>query len=91
MDLKSIDFRRNLITHDYLRVLPDYSYIEKTDKDIERTELVDGALSVLRLAKMAIMYTVNSISMSEAKKPSARTVPWEYRHHHGEFSDTLLL
>jgi hypothetical protein len=68
VDLKTIDSRRNRITHDYLNVK---LYAEKDDNResvIELDELSRQTKDVMRLAKYAVLYAVSSINIAEMQK-----------------------
>ena len=85
IDLKTIDYRRNMITHDYLNVK---LYVSKNDNDsvIELDELSRQTKDVLLLAKKATLYAVSAINISEIEKddPSQRTVPMIYGKKQGD-------
>ena len=88
VDFKTIDSRRNRITHDYLNVKLHASS-EELNKDsniVEIDELYAQTLSVLILAKYAVLYIVSAISISENKKQNGnnRTVEIEYQSKPGQ-------
>jgi tetratricopeptide (TPR) repeat protein len=89
VDLKTIDHRRNLITHDYLNVLPEEVNRPLEPNEIHARDLFQQTLTVLRLAKNAILYAVISIQIAESKKGASRTIPREYSHDHGVLSEDL--
>jgi len=91
VDLKSIDVRRNLITHDYLTVLPSQSRDAADPSTVSANELFEQVYAVLQLAKNATLYAVSAITLSEAKKAPSRSVPIIYGRHPGTTFDMLRL
>lgn len=89
VDLKTIDHRRNLISHDYLKVLPDDVNKSLENNEIHVRDIFQETLSVLRLAKNAILYAVISIQVAESQKGASKVVPREYNHDHGIWSKDL--
>jgi tetratricopeptide (TPR) repeat protein len=65
LDLKTIDTCRNLLTHDYLAVVINKDDTQYIENSITKEELYRQTLSVLYLAKYAILYTVSAIYLSE--------------------------
>jgi len=54
---------------------------------VSKAELFDQALSVLLLAKRAILYTVNAIYIAEARKSgTSRTRPMIYGQQEGDIN-----
>lgn len=89
VDFKTIDSRRNRITHDYLNVK---LYVGKDDNKnivIGLDELRRQTKDVLRLAKYAVLYVVSSINIAEMrkKKSDERVMPIIYD---GKPGDTFL-
>ncbi|MDH5552777.1 MAG: LA2681 family HEPN domain-containing protein [Nitrosomonas sp.] len=85
---KTIDFRRNKITHDYLNVK-----LHESSKEIEGElgfiqidELYAQTKRVLILAKYAILYAVSAVAISENKKREDldKTVSIEYQRKPGK-------
>lgn len=73
VDFKTIDIRRNQMTHDYLAV-PQQS-IEATalrENELSLSELRRQTLSALQLAKLATLYAVSAVSVAEGQKDSAK-------------------
>ena len=86
VDLKTIDMRRNRITHDYLNVK---SYMDEEDNKetvIGPDELGQQTNDVLRLAKYAVLYAVSSINIAERReKPfGQQTMPMFYGNKSGD-------
>jgi hypothetical protein len=67
VDLKTIDTRRNRITHDYLAVLRGIDAVTG-DYEITASEIYRQTLSVLRLAKYATLYAVSSLHIAERQR-----------------------
>lgn len=86
VDFKTIDRRRNLITHDYLAVLRDQNIgADRNDNEIDREQLRQQTLSVLTLAKYAILYVVNAVHTAEWQKgDSGKVVRFVYDVSPGE-------
>jgi len=83
VNLQSIDYRRNLISHDFLFVIRDKSQEDPKSNEISIDLLYSQTLEVLQLAKYAILYAVSSVGISEKSKPDAVTVDRRYSHDHG--------
>ena len=84
VDFKSIDTRRNLLTHDYLVVTNDSSEIKLTENSITKEELYRQTLSVLHLAKYAILYVVCAVHISEdIKQTKGKTFSIKYKQAWG--------
>ncbi len=70
VDLKTIDARRNRITHDYLDVrlnlLPDH--LREDAGNIALDDLTAETGRVLLLAKYAVLYAVSAVQISEMQK-----------------------
>jgi uncharacterized protein Veg len=78
VDLKTIDARRNMMTHDYLLVKSYPSdFIEKNW--ISSNELYRQTISVLRLAKYAILYMVSAVNIAETVKAESGGIPIKYK------------
>ena len=75
VDLKTIDYRRNRITHDYLAVFQKQDR-QKLNSDCEITadELYRQTMAVLKLAKYSILYIVSAINISEKRKKGINEV-----------------
>jgi len=71
VDFKTIDTRRNRITHDYLAVLRGIDAVA-ADSEITASELYRQTLAVLRLAKYATLYAVSALHIAERKKGSPK-------------------
>lgn len=67
VDLKTIDRRRNKITHDYLAVKL-YALEDENDSVISLDELQTQTNKVLHLAKYATLYVVSAVSIAENTK-----------------------
>ena len=65
LDLKKITIRRNLLTHDYLAVVTNNEDSHYIENSITKEELFRQTLSILHLAKYAILYTVSAVYISE--------------------------
>ncbi|MGA7194131.1 MAG: LA2681 family HEPN domain-containing protein [Anaerolineales bacterium] len=78
VDLKTIDSRRNMMTHDYLLV-KRYSKNFIGKNYISSSELYLQTISVLRLAKDAILYMVSAINIAESQKPTKTNRPIKYK------------
>ena len=86
VDLKTIDTRRNRITHDYLNVK---LYVAKNDSKetvIGLDELERQTKEVLLLAKYAVLYAVSSVNIAERRKKasSERVMPMIYNGKPGD-------
>jgi hypothetical protein len=85
VDLKSIDKRRNLLTHDYLSVIVNTSKAGDLENVITKEELHRQTLSVLRLSKYAVLYMVSAIYISEeANHDDTKTISIKYNHTWGD-------
>ena len=86
VDLKTIDLRRNRITHDYLNVKLHVSKNDVQETCISLDELGRQTRDVLSLAKYAVLYAVSSINVAEEqKRPSnERSMPIIYDGKPGE-------
>lgn len=71
VDLKTIDSRRNRITHDYLNVKLYPAKDDNKDNVIGLDELRHQTKDVLRLAKYAVLYVVSSINIAEMQKKAS--------------------
>ncbi len=71
VDLKTIDSRRNRITHDYLNVKLHLAKGDNEDNVIGLGELRRQTKDVLRLAKYAVLYAVSSINIAEMRKKTS--------------------
>lgn len=89
VDLKTIDSRRNRITHDYLNVKLYTAKEDNKENVIGLDELKQQTKDVLRLAKYAVLYAVSSINIAEMQReiPGKSTVPIIYN---GKPGDTFL-
>jgi hypothetical protein len=86
VDLKTIDARRNRITHDYLNVK---LYVVKDDNKesvIGLDELEQQTKDVLLLAKYAVLYVVSAVNIAETRKEKSeeRVMPMIYNGKQGE-------
>lgn len=68
VDLKTIDSRRNRITHDYLNIKLYAAPEDGRENVVSLNELRRQTKDVLRLAKQAVIYAVSSINIAEMKK-----------------------
>jgi hypothetical protein len=85
VDLKSIDTRRNLLTHDFLSVVENISEANDFENGITKGELHRQTLSVLRLAKYAVLYIVSAVYISEeARQNGAKTLSIKYNISWGD-------
>lgn len=86
VELRTIDSRRNRITHDYLNVKLYTSKGNNEDGVIGFDELTRQTKDVLRLAKYAVLYIVSSINISELQKqpPDKRVAPITYGSKSGD-------
>lgn len=89
VDFKTIDMRRNRITHDYLNVKLYKAKDDNKDTVIGLDELEQQTKDVLRLAKYAVLYAVSSINIAEKQKKTSeeRVMPMIYN---GKPGDTFL-
>ncbi|MFH1908393.1 MAG: LA2681 family HEPN domain-containing protein [Chloroflexota bacterium] len=89
VDFKTIDARRNRITHDYLNVKLYVAKDDNTESVIGLNELRRQTKDVLRLAKYAVLYAVSSINIAEMRKKTSdeRVMPIIYD---GKPGDTFL-
>lgn len=80
VNLKTIDSRRNRITHDYLNVKLYPAKDDNKDNVIGLDELRYQTKDVLRLAKYAVLYAVSSINIAEMRKKTSdeRVMPIIY-------------
>jgi hypothetical protein len=85
VDLKTINHRRNMITHDFLNV-KEYKSEEEQDNIISIYELYRQTKEVLLLAKRATLYAVSAINISEMEKydPSQQTASMIYGKKQGD-------
>lgn len=66
VDFKTIDRRRNLLTHDYLKIEERNEDSEEGgERSISESAFRDATLRVLSLARLATLYAVNAISIEE--------------------------
>lgn len=69
VDLKTIDIRRNLITHDYLAIIFNcMSDHTPNANEVSADEFYRKTLAVLKLAKYAVLYAVSSVRISENRR-----------------------
>ncbi len=89
VDLKTIDIRRNRITHDYLNVKLYLSKDDSNETVIGLDELERQTKDVLLLAKYAVLYVVSAVNIAEGRKEksSKRVFPMFYSSKPG---DTIL-
>jgi tetratricopeptide (TPR) repeat protein len=91
VDLKTIDARRNLMTHDYLAVLrkPKASLDARTN-EVTASELYRQTLAVLELAKYAILYAISAVHIAEEQKGApSKTTSIHYQHSIGNTSEAI--
>jgi hypothetical protein len=89
VDFKTIDVRRNLMTHDYLAIIRKSSQSANAN-EVPVDELYRQAMAVLHLAKYAILYAVSAVYVSEKqKKTSGRTVSIQYKWTPGHSSRVI--
>lgn len=86
VDFKTIDSRRNRITHDYLNVRLYTSEEENNENIIRLDELRQQTKDVLHLAKQAVIYAVSSININEMQKESLEesSMPMIYDNKPGD-------
>lgn len=86
VDLKTIDGRRNKITHDYLNVKLFLDKEVKQDGIIGLDELGKQTKDVLLLAKYAVLYAVSSINIAEMQRKTSgeRVMPIVYDSKPGD-------
>lgn len=77
VDLKTIDNRRNKITHEYLNVKLYTSKQDDNENTIDLGEFKRQTKEVLQLAKNAVLYVVSAINIAEMQKanPNERVRP----------------
>lgn len=68
VDLKTIDTRRNRITHDYLNIKLFVMKDESKEGVISLDELEGQTKDVLLLAKYAVLYVVSAVNIAERQK-----------------------
>ncbi len=68
VDLKTIDARRNRITHDYLNVKLEMAKDDIQDNVVRLNELEKQTQEVLSLAKYAVLYAVSAINIAESRR-----------------------
>ena len=87
VDLKTIDARRNRITHDYLNIKLYAAKDDNNDIVVSLDELRQQTKDVLSLAKYAVLYAVSAINITEGQKEELsdkRTVPITYGSKPGD-------
>jgi tetratricopeptide (TPR) repeat protein len=86
VDLKTLDSRRNRITHDYLNVKLYVAKDDSKDAVIGLDELVQQTKDVLILAKYAVLYVVSAVNIAESQRESSnlRTMPLIYDSKPGD-------
>lgn len=86
VDLKTIDTRRNRITHDYLNVKLYLANDDSKETVIELGELEQQTKVVLRLAKYAVLYVVSAVNIAERRKETSneRLIPMVYGDKPGD-------
>lgn len=86
VDLKTIDTRRNCITHDYLNVKLYTSQDDNMESVISLDELAEQTKDVLLFAKHAVLYVVSAVNVAERQKekPDKISVPIIYDSKLGE-------
>ncbi len=91
VDFKTIDARRNLMTHDYLAILPKTKVVQTTNaNEMSADELYGQTLAVLQLAKYAILYVVSAVHIAEEQKEIPRkTVSIRYEQSPGHTSRVI--
>ncbi len=89
VDLKTIDTRRNRITHDYLNVKLYLAKDDSKETVIGLDELEQQTKDVLLLAKYAVLYAVSAVNIAERRKKTSneRVMPMIYDSKPG---DTFL-
>ena len=84
VDFKTIDARRNRITHDYLAVIQGADTIA-IESEIMASELYRQTLAILRLAKYAVLYAVSAVRIAESQKSKPKKAPkvvhWKLSGH----------
>ena len=86
VDLKTIDIRRNYITHDYLNVKLYTTQDDDSESIIGLDELTRQTKDVLLLAKYAVLYIVSAVNITEEQKekPDKFVMPIIYGRKPGE-------
>jgi hypothetical protein len=89
VDLKTIDTRRNRITHDYLNVKLNVAKDDSKESVISLDELERQTKEVLLLAKYAVLYIVSAVNIAERRKETSneRVMPMTYN---GKPGDTFM-
>lgn len=89
VDLKTIDTRRNRITHNYLNVKLCVTKDDNKETVMELDELERQTIDVLLLAKNAVLYAVSAVNIAESRKKTSneRVVPMIYA---SKLGDTFL-
>jgi hypothetical protein len=93
VDLKTIDTRRNRITHDYLNVQLFSTVRNSVETVIDLDELEQQTKDVLLLAKYSVLYIVSAVNIAEKLKNnfSERSIPMIYDDKPGDISSTIDL
>ena len=86
VDLKTIDTRRNRITHDYLNVKLYVAHDDSKENVIGLEELESQTKDVLLLAKYAVIYIVSAVNIAEERKEASneRLMPMVYGDKPGD-------
>ncbi|MAT42457.1 MAG: hypothetical protein CL609_08960 [Anaerolineaceae bacterium] len=86
VDFKTIDTRRNRITHDYLNVKLFLTKDDKKESVISLDELEQQTKAVLLLAKYAVLYIVSAVNIAEKEKEKSNdhVIPIIYDSKFGE-------
>ncbi len=71
VDLKTIDTRRNRITHDYLTVNMNTVDFDSKEFVISFSELKQQTKDVLLLIKYAVLYIVSAVNIAEGRKETS--------------------
>jgi uncharacterized protein (DUF1919 family) len=71
VDLKTIDTRRNRITHDYLNVKLYLAKDDSKETVIRSDELGRQTKDVLLLTKYAVLYAVSAVNIAESRKKTS--------------------
>ena len=67
VEFKSMDARRNRITHDYLAVIESATNVE-SESSVTVSELYRQTLATLKLAKFATLYAVSAVHIAEEQR-----------------------
>jgi tetratricopeptide (TPR) repeat protein len=90
VDFKTIDSRRNHITHDHLAVRGEEpGKAASSDQELTAEELENQTLEILKLAKSSILYAVSAVHLAERKKGKRPTTEVRYKSAPGNTGDEM--